>query len=89
MGETKKAALRVDFDRSLKLEFHGSKLRATRPKSTPWDVLQTANKGERRVENADGLNYTASISLAPVADGSIWVISVWRRLMRSRLRDRQ
>ena len=26
MGETKKAALRVDFDRSLKLEFHGSKV---------------------------------------------------------------
>jgi len=26
MGETKKTALRVDFDRSLKLEFHGSKV---------------------------------------------------------------
>jgi hypothetical protein len=26
MGEKKKAALRVDFDRSLKLEFHGSKI---------------------------------------------------------------
>jgi hypothetical protein len=26
MGETKKSALRVDFDRSLKLEFHGSKV---------------------------------------------------------------
>jgi len=26
MGEAKKAALRVDFDRSLKLEFHGSKV---------------------------------------------------------------
>jgi len=26
MGETKKAALRVDFDQSLKLEFHGSKV---------------------------------------------------------------
>ena len=26
MGETKKTALRVDFDRSLKLEFHGSKM---------------------------------------------------------------
>jgi hypothetical protein len=26
MGETKKAGLRVDFDRSLKLEFHGSKV---------------------------------------------------------------
>lgn len=26
MGETKKSALRVDFDRSLKLEFHGSKI---------------------------------------------------------------
>ena len=26
MGEKKKTALRVDFDRSLKLEFHGSKI---------------------------------------------------------------
>jgi len=26
MGETKKTVLRVDFDRSLKLEFHGSKV---------------------------------------------------------------
>ena len=26
MGEAKKTALRVDFDRSLKLEFHGSKV---------------------------------------------------------------
>ena len=26
MGETKKSALRVNFDRSLKLEFHGSKV---------------------------------------------------------------
>ncbi len=26
MGETKKTALRVGFDRSLKLEFHGSKV---------------------------------------------------------------
>ncbi len=26
MGETKKAALRLDFDRSLKLEFHRSKV---------------------------------------------------------------
>ena len=26
MGETKKTALREDFDRSLKLEFHGSKI---------------------------------------------------------------
>ena len=26
MGETQKTALRVDFDRSLKLEFHGSKV---------------------------------------------------------------
>ena len=26
MGETKKSALRVSFDRSLKLEFHGSKV---------------------------------------------------------------
>ena len=26
MGETKKTALRVSFDRSLKLEFHGSKV---------------------------------------------------------------
>ncbi len=26
MGETKKIALRVDFDRSLKLEFYGSKV---------------------------------------------------------------
>ena len=26
MGETKKTALRVDFDRSLKVEFHGSKV---------------------------------------------------------------
>ena len=26
MGETKKSALRVYFDRSLKLEFHGSKV---------------------------------------------------------------
>jgi hypothetical protein len=28
MGETKKTALRVEFDRSLKLEFHGSKVRS-------------------------------------------------------------
>ena len=26
MGEAKRAALRVDFDRSLKLEFHGSRI---------------------------------------------------------------
>ncbi len=26
MGERKKAALRVNFDRKLKLEFHGSKI---------------------------------------------------------------
>ncbi len=26
MGETRKSALRVDFDRSLNLEFHGSKV---------------------------------------------------------------
>lgn len=26
MGEAKKAASRLDFDRSLKLEFHGSKV---------------------------------------------------------------
>ncbi len=26
MGETKKTALRVSFDRSLKLEFHGSRV---------------------------------------------------------------
>jgi len=26
MGETKKTSLRVAFDRSLKLEFHGSKI---------------------------------------------------------------
>ena len=26
MGETKKTTLRVDFDSSLKLEFHGSKV---------------------------------------------------------------
>ena len=26
MGEAKKGALRVDFDRSLKLEFHGSRV---------------------------------------------------------------
>ncbi len=26
MGESLKAALRVDFDRSLRLEFHGSKV---------------------------------------------------------------
>jgi hypothetical protein len=28
MGETKKTALRVEFDRSLKLEFHASKVRS-------------------------------------------------------------
>ena len=37
MGETKKTVLRVDFDRSLKLEFHGSKVTAMR------DFWRTAN----------------------------------------------
>ncbi len=43
MGESETGVLRLDFDRRLKLEFHGSKVTRTRGfclfgnSTTPWD----------------------------------------------------
>ena len=38
MGETKKSALRVNFDRSLKLEFHGSKVTNGAGLQANWEL---------------------------------------------------
>ena len=62
MGERKKDALRVNFDRKLKLEFHGVKV--------------TGNAGVLTFR--DRFDIIMEISLSGVAKRLIWEISVKR-----------
>ncbi len=41
MGESEAGALRLDFDRRLKLEFHGSKITPRMPGSSPFGNSMT------------------------------------------------
>ena len=60
MGEVKRGPLRVDFDRRLKLEFHGSQI------SSDAGLLSTAIL--RSMGVGGGRSVTANVRVYPVTD---------------------
>lgn len=57
MGETKKTALRVGFARSLKLEFHGSKVASDAERLCVGSTMRRVVGGRTKRRNAASRSY--------------------------------